>query len=66
MNKKKIMQTSLKAVSQLAKKSTVKSANTACFLIQHQPKESEKIKKLRKFWLFRTPTYFADVYLQNF
>lgn len=49
MNKKKIMQTSLKAVSQLAKKSTVKSANTACFLIQHQPKESEKIKKLRKF-----------------
>lgn len=49
MINKKIMQTSLKTVSKLATKSTVKSANTACFLIQHQPKESEKIKKLRKF-----------------
>lgn len=49
MKEKKIMQTSLKVVSQLAMKSTVKSANTACFVLQHQPKASEKIKKLRKF-----------------
>lgn len=29
--------------------SSVKSANTACPIWQYQPKESEKIKKLRKF-----------------
>lgn len=29
--------------------SAVKSANSACFSWQYQPKESEKIKKLRKF-----------------
>ncbi len=49
MNNRKIVRASLKAVSQFATKSTVKAANTACFLIQHQPKVSEKIKKLRKF-----------------
>lgn len=39
----------LKALSKTATKSIVKSANTACCCWQNQPKESEKIKKLRKF-----------------
>ena len=40
---------SLKAISKTAARTTVKSANSSCYLWQHQPKESEKIKKLRKF-----------------
>lgn len=40
---------SLKALSKTATKSIVKSANTTCCCWQSQPKESEKIKKLRKF-----------------
>lgn len=39
----------LSAVAQKSVASTVKSANTACIIWQYQPKESEKIKKLRKF-----------------
>lgn len=40
---------SLKVLSKTAARSTVKSANSSCFCWQSQPKESEKIKKLRKF-----------------
>ncbi len=40
---------SLRALSKTAVRSTVKSANSSCFYWQSQPKESEKIKKLRKF-----------------
>lgn len=39
----------LKVLSRSASKAMIKSANTACFCWQNQPKESEKIKKLRKF-----------------
>ncbi len=48
MNKKRTRK-SLEVLSMSATKSTVKTANSACFLWQYQPKESEKIKKLRKF-----------------
>ncbi len=37
------------AVAKKSAVSTVKGANTACAVWQYQPKESEKIKKLRKF-----------------
>ena len=40
---------SLKALSKTATRTIVKSANTTCCCWQNQPKESEKIKKLRKF-----------------
>ncbi len=49
----KLVEIAKKSVSySLIKKSeisAVKSANSACLSWQHQPKESEKIKKLRKF-----------------
>lgn len=45
-NKAKV---SLKSLSKTAAKATVKSANSSCYYWQGQPKESEKIKKLRKF-----------------
>ena len=45
-NKAKV---SLKALSKTAVKAMVKSANSSCYCWQCQPKESEKIKKLRKF-----------------
>lgn len=38
-----------KVIAKLAKRTAVKSANTACALYFYQPKESEKIKGLRKF-----------------
>ena len=40
---------SLKVLSKTAARATVKSANSSCYYWQSQPKESEKIKKLRKF-----------------
>lgn len=40
---------SLKVLSKTAARTTVKSANSSCYCWQSQPKESEKIKKLRKF-----------------
>lgn len=43
---KKVM---LCATAKKSMASSVKGANTACALWQYQPKESEKIKKLRKF-----------------
>lgn len=49
MINKKFEKESLKLLSRLAVKSTEKLSNTACVLIQYQPKESEKIKKMRKF-----------------
>lgn len=45
-NAKKAM---LSAAAKKSVASSVKSANTACIIWQYQPKESEKIKKLRKF-----------------
>lgn len=39
----------LSAVSKKSVSAAVKSANTACMVWQYQPKESEKIKNLRKF-----------------
>ncbi len=38
-----------KMLSRYAVKTAVKSANTACFVYQYQPKTSDKIRKLRKF-----------------
>ncbi len=40
---------SLKVLSKTATRSIVKSSNTTCCCWQSQSKESEKIKKLRKF-----------------
>lgn len=37
------------AIRQIAMKSAEKGANDACFLIAYQPKESEAVKRLRKF-----------------
>ncbi len=45
----KAKKTMLCATAKKSVASSVKSANTACALWQYQPKESEKIKKLRKF-----------------
>lgn len=39
----------LKAISRSAVKFTEKSVNSSCLLWRFQPKESEKVKKLRKF-----------------
>lgn len=39
----------LKAVEKTAVKSTETSANSACYFWQYQPKESAKVKKMRKF-----------------
>lgn len=39
----------LGVVADKAVKSSVKSANTACAVWQYQPKETDKMKKLRKF-----------------
>lgn len=39
----------LSAVAKKSVRSAVRSANTACVLWQYQPKESAKIKNLRKF-----------------
>ena len=36
-------------IRQMAVKSAEKGANDACFLIAYQPKESEAVKRLRKF-----------------
>lgn len=48
-----ILKKAKKAVLSIASKKSmdlsVKSANTACPIWQYQPKESEKLKKLRKF-----------------
>lgn len=49
MSVEKKAKVSLKALSKTATKSIVKSANTTCCCWQSQPKETEKIKKLRKF-----------------
>lgn len=49
MTSEKKAKVSLKALSKTAARSTVKSANSSCYYWQSQPKESEKIKKLRKF-----------------
>ena len=38
-----------KVIAKLAKRTAIKSANTACALYFYQPKETEKIKGLRKF-----------------
>ncbi len=45
----KSAQNALKAISRTAVRFTEKSANSSCLLWRFQPKESEKIKKLRKF-----------------
>lgn len=39
----------LRAIAKLAKKNAIKGANTACTLYFYQPKETAKIKGLRKF-----------------
>lgn len=39
----------LKSVANEAVKSTKHSVNTACLLWQYQPKETNKLKKMRKF-----------------
>jgi len=49
VNDKKATKTVLKNVSRTAMKLAEKSANSSCHLWRFQPKESEKIKKLRKF-----------------
>ncbi len=49
MNDKKATKAVLKNVSRAAMKFAVKSVNSSCHLWRFQPKESEKIKKLRKF-----------------
>lgn len=36
-------------IRQMAVKSAEKGANDACFLIAYQPKESEAVKRMRKF-----------------
>lgn len=36
-------------IADKAARSSVKTANSACALWQHQPKETDKIKNLRKF-----------------
>lgn len=38
-----------KAIANMAKKSAVIEANTACPFINYQPKEPQEVKKLRKF-----------------
>lgn len=45
----KVTKKLLEVVADKAVKSSVKSANSACMLWQNQPKETDKIKKLRKF-----------------
>ncbi len=45
----KITKMLLEVIADKAVKSSVKSANSACMLWQNQPKETDKIKKLRKF-----------------
>lgn len=37
------------AMVKMAMKSAEKGANSACFLIAYQPKESKAVKRLRKF-----------------
>lgn len=37
------------AMMRAAMKSAEKGANNACFLIAYQPKESDAVKRLRKF-----------------
>lgn len=37
------------AVAKVAKDTAMKSANSACTLFFYQPKETKRIKKLRKF-----------------
>lgn len=39
----------IKAVEKTAAKSAEASANSACYVWQHQPKEAAAVKKLRKF-----------------
>lgn len=39
----------LGVVADKAVKSSVKTANSACIIWRHQPKETDKIKNLRKF-----------------
>ena len=39
----------IKAVEKAAAKSAEASANSACYVWQHQPKEAAAVKKLRKF-----------------
>ena len=39
----------IKMLVKKAEQSAVKSANSACYSWQYQPKESDKIKNLRKF-----------------
>lgn len=45
----KITVTIKKAIVYMAKQSASMEANTACPLIGFQPKESQAVKKLRKF-----------------
>lgn len=46
---KKIKKGILVTLHSVATNSAKKGANTACLLWQNQPKETDKIKKLRKF-----------------
>ncbi|MCH5347962.1 MAG: cyclic lactone autoinducer peptide [Oscillospiraceae bacterium] len=49
MNYNNSKKTVLRAISRTAMRFTEKSVNSSCFLWRFQPKESEKIKKLRRF-----------------
>ncbi len=45
----KIMNFIKKSIVNIAKKSASLEANTACPLLNYQPKEPQNVKKLRKF-----------------
>ena len=45
----KITRVVKKAIANMAKRSAVMEANTACPCINFQPKEPQNVKKLRKF-----------------
>lgn len=45
----KIKMTVKKAIANMAKKTASMEANTACPFCNFQPKESQDVKKLRKF-----------------
>lgn len=47
--KKEISDVLKQAVARLAKKTACVEANSTCGIISYQPKESKKIKQLRKF-----------------
>lgn len=47
--KKRVLERAKKAVVKLAKRTASMEANTACVYFNYQPKETESIKRLRKF-----------------